>query len=169
MIIGPESTGKSTLSEALSQALSTPWAPEYARAYLESLNRPYIEHDLLQIAMGQLASEDALAQQATNWLICDTDLQVIRVWSEHKYGRCHSWILEQVAARSYDAYILTDIDLPWQQDPLREHPQPAMRHYFFQLYRELVIDSGWPWVCVRGSENERLTSALNFINRLSDL
>jgi NadR type nicotinamide-nucleotide adenylyltransferase len=165
VVIGPESTGKSTLSAGLAAQLQTVWVPEYARAYLEQLGRPYAETDLLEIARGQLQAEDELLQ-ASNLLICDTDLNVIKVWSEHKYGRCGDWILEQIAARTYDLYLLTDIDIEWQDDPLREHPQQEMRRYFFNVYKDIVQQSGLPWIVVSGAPEIRLQQALQAMDTL---
>ncbi len=165
VVIGPESTGKSTLSKALAKALHTVWVPEYARAYLESLGRPYAEADLLLMAAGQIESEDRLIQQANKYLICDTDLYVIKVWSEAKYGRCHRWILEQIAQRSYDGYLLTGIDMPWQDDPLREHPSTEERRYFYNIYRDIVSNSGRPWATINGNEEHRLSAALDAVSR----
>lgn len=167
VVIGPESTGKSTLSEALAQALNTVWVPEYARAYLQENGLSYEEHDLLQIAKGQLQSEDKLLQRANKRLICDTDLYVIKVWSEHKYGRCHPWILEQIAARKYDLYLLTDIDIIWQDDPMREHGDTAMRQYFYKIYQDIVMQSGVPWIGASGAHEQRLKQAMEAIKRLS--
>jgi NadR type nicotinamide-nucleotide adenylyltransferase len=166
VITGPESTGKSTLSEALAGALHTVWVPEFARGYLEKLGRPYTEDDLLEIAKGQLRLEDELLRKANKLLICDTDLYVIKVWSEHKYGRCHPWILEQVAARKYDMYLLTDIDIAWQDDPLREHSDDAMRKYFMQVYSDITSNSGVVWEKISGASEERLQKALLAINNL---
>ncbi len=132
VIIGPESTGKSTLTSGLACYFDTVFVQEYAREYLEELSRPYLEEDLLIMARRQVALEEERAMQARNGLLfCDTDLQVIKVWSEDKYGRCDPWILGQIAVRKYDLYLLTDIDMLWQDDPLREHPEPEMRAYFF--------------------------------------
>ncbi|SFV28816.1 AAA family ATPase [Thermoflavifilum thermophilum] len=166
VVIGPESTGKSTLSEQLAAHLHTVWVPEYAREYLNQLNRPYEEADLLAIARGQIETEDRLFHQANRFLICDTDLYVIKVWSEHKYGNCHPWILHQIARRHYDLYILTYIDIPWTYDPQREHPQPEMREYFFRVYLDIVINSQVPWILVKGNPTERLQIALNAIDHL---
>lgn len=165
VVIGPESTGKSTLSAALAEALHTVWVPEYARAYLEQLSRPYVQQDLITIANGQLQQEDALAAQTNGMLICDTDLHVLKVWSEAKYGSCDKEILEHIAARPYDMYLLTNIDTNWEDDPLREHPLPEERQYFYNLYRDIVQNSGLPWADVRGNREERLKIALHAIKQ----
>ncbi len=166
-IIGPESTGKSTLSEGLARALDAPWVPEYARAYLEALDRAYTEADLRLIAAGQLEAEDRAAARADGGLLfCDTDLYVIKVWSEASFGRCDPWILARIADRRYDHYLLTDIDLPWQQDPLREHPEPRMREYFYKQYRDIVIHSGVPWTPISGSGEARLRKGIAAVRAL---
>jgi NadR type nicotinamide-nucleotide adenylyltransferase len=160
VIIGPESTGKSTLSKALAEQLNTVWVPEYARTYLEGRGQEYHYEDLTAIAKGQLASEDEWALHANKYLICDTDLYVVKVWSEHKYGKVDAFILENIAQRHYDAYILCNIDMPWDEDPLREHPEPEMRQYFYNIYKDIVLHSGKPFIIVSGNEEDRLAQAL---------
>ena len=164
VVIGPESTGKSTLSADLAKALQTVWVPEYARQYLDGLGRDYEEEDMLPIARGHVALEEKKLQEADSFLICDTDLYVMKVWSEHSYNRCRNWILEQIATRQYDAYILTGIDMPWQAGPYREHSH--LRHYFYHQYKDIVMHSGVPWIAVEGNEKERLNAALSFIHNL---
>lgn len=166
VVIGPESTGKSTLSQGLSDYFDCPWVPEYAREYLEKLGRPYQYGDLLEIAKGQLELEEKEAKKAKDLLICDTDLHVIKVWSEHKFGKVHNWILDQINSRTYDVYLLTDIDIPWQEDPQREHPHPEMRQYFFDWYQRLIKQTGVPFVHIFGNEGERLKHSIEAIVRL---
>lgn len=163
VVIGPESTGKSTLSAALAKELQTVWVPEYARTYLEQLGRPYNAEDLLTIAKGQVQLEDKLAKQANKILVCDTDLHVVKIWSEASYGYCHKWTLEQIAERKYDLYILTYIDTAWEDDPLREHPLPEERLYFYNLYHDIVLNNKVPFVVVKGGHDERFNTALDAI------
>lgn len=162
-MIGPESTGKSTLSEALAKELNTVWVKEYAREYLEERNGVYQESDLLNIAGGQIAAEDREMLKANKYLICDTDLNVIKIWSEHAYNGCQWRILQSIAERGYDFYLLTSIDMPWQEDPLREHGNEKMRLYFYKQYHDLVINSGIPFALIKGSETERLAQAINVL------
>lgn len=166
MVIGPESTGKSTLSNALAKTLQTVWVQEYAREYLTRLPRPYEESDLPEMAKGQLKLEDEELKQAHRFLICDTDLYVYKVWSEHAYNRCDRRILEQIAVRKYDLYLLTDIDMPWEDDPLREHAGNYWRNYFYHQYKDIVMNSGVPWVAISGNEEERLQKALQCIKNV---
>ncbi|PSL49326.1 NadR type nicotinamide-nucleotide adenylyltransferase [Chitinophaga niastensis] len=166
VVIGPESTGKSTLSEKLAAHFNTVWTPEYAREYIDQLPRLYEQHDLLEIAAGQLALERQQAAKAGNVLICDTDLYVVKVWSEHKYGDCDARILNQIAQQQCDLYLLTYIDLPWEEDPQREYPDPEMRTYFYNIYRDIVMQSGAAWTDIRGSYEDRETLAIKAVQQL---
>ena len=150
VIIGPESTGKSTLASLLAKYYNTSWVPEYAREYIERLDRPYIERDLKDIAQGQLIAEDREAKYANNLLICDTNLMVIKVWSEHKFGACYEEVLQNLKKRKYDLYLLMTPDIPWTEDPQREHPE--MREFFYDIYREEIKNSGVPYVEIKGEE-----------------
>jgi nicotinamide riboside kinase len=167
LITGGESTGKSTLCEQLAQQYRTLWVPEYARTYLQELDRPYEESDLVLIAQGQLSLEQAMHEEAHAYLFCDTGLEVIRVWSEHKYQRCDAWILDQLAQVDYAGSILTAPDFAWEPDPLREHPDPYWRQYFFRCYTDLLSESGKPFCVVSGSQKERLQQAIDFLQQLN--
>ena len=166
VILGGESTGKSTLCAQLALHYHTTWVKEYARTYLESLNRAYIETDLLVIAKGQLDAERKNMELANHFIFCDTDLNVLKVWSEYKYGRCDTDILKQIVHQKCDAYILTAPDFPWEDDPLREHPEPALREHFFQVYLEIIQQTKLPYCIVKGSESKRLKNAIKFIDQL---
>lgn len=167
VIIGPESTGKSTLSRQLADHYRTSWAPEYARQYLETLGRPYEKEDLRKIAEGQLYLEQQALQSSNGRLVFfDTNLQVIRVWSEHKYRDCDPWILRQLACNPVDQYLLTQVDIPWQEDPQREYPDPAMRGYFYRLFHSIAVDSGLPWADIHGSYQMRFELAVQAVDAL---
>lgn len=167
VIIGPESTGKSTLTKALADHFGEPWVPEYAREYLEHLERPYEFDDLLAIAKGQVALEDSQSKQANKFFFCDTDLHVLQVWSESKYKRVDPWILKQIELRRYDLYLLTDIDTPWEADPQREHPEPEMRQYFFDWYRSLLEANPTPFQIICGDIDFRLSEAIRHLNQFT--
>lgn len=166
VVIGPESTGKSTLSQALAAHFSCPWVPEFARSYIESLDRPYDYEDLLAIAKGQIQLEETQSKAAKDLLICDTDLHVIQVWSQHKYGKVDDWILEQIRSRTYDLYLLTDIDIPWQEDPQREYPEPEMRKYFFDIFHRFVSSTGTPYEVISGTLPKRLEKSIKVIEKI---
>jgi NadR type nicotinamide-nucleotide adenylyltransferase len=163
LILGPESTGKSTLAADLAAHFREPWVPEFAREYLEKLNRAYDFKDLSVIAKGQIELEDELAQNAKKFLFVDTDLRVIKVWSEHKFDTVAGWILEEIERRTYSKILITDVDLPWEADPLREHPELGMRKYFLDKYLDLASKSGFPFQLISGERTIRLETSINFI------
>lgn len=162
-IIGPESTGKSTLSAELAEAYHTTWVPEYARHYIDKLNRPYDEQDLLEIAKGQMAMEDELAAKTNKLLIIDTTLIVIKIWSEHAFGRTHPWIEKELTKRAYDLFLVCDVDLPWEPDPQREHPE--LRSYFFDKYLDYARQNP-PFAIITGQKEERFQIAKRAIDNL---
>jgi NadR type nicotinamide-nucleotide adenylyltransferase len=164
VIIGPESTGKSTLCEQLSAAYKTNYCPEFARGYLHERQGRYDYADLLRIAQGQLALEDELLKKARQFYFIDTDMYVMKVWCEVAFQQCHSWILKQIDTRKYDLYLLCQTDLPWVKDELREYPDPVFRQKLFLMYRDLLINSGTPWAEVSGSDGERLQTAVQVVN-----
>ena len=164
-ITGPESTGKSMLAEQLSAHYKTTWVPEYARKYLEEIGRPYEEDDILEIAKGQLAGEAEQLTKAAGYLFCDTEMLVTKIWSEVKYKRCHPWISEAFEQHCYDLYLLCDIDLPWQYDPLREHPD--QRQFLFDLYHNELTSRKYPFRIVRGTGPARLQNAVEFIENFA--
>jgi len=163
-VIGPECTGKTDLSLFLSQHYKTVWVEEYARAYLNKLGRAYDQIDLTKIAHGQLRMEDEWVYEANKVLICDTNLIVIKVWSEHKYGNVDADIVKKIAERKYDLYLLTNIDIPWQEDPQREHPDK--REYFWELYKKEIASTGVPFIEISGEREARRQKAIDAINSI---
>ncbi|MCW3088412.1 MAG: ATPase [Sediminibacterium sp.] len=186
VIIGPESTGKSTLCEQLAQHYRMQWCPEFAREYLVTNGTVYDFDDLLTIARGQLAMEDEYAalvksqwsmvsdktwvnphslHTTHHWpfLFIDTDMYVMKVWCEYVFGKCHQFILDQIVARPYDLYLLCNTDLPWVKDDLREYPDEGTRKELYQLYKDLLINQQVPWVEISGSYDDRLLTAIDAV------
>ena len=164
VVIGPECTGKSDLSQFLADHFKTSWVPEYARGFLSKLNRAYHQNDLLAIAHGQLRLEDEWMQDANKMLICDTNLYVIKVWSEFRFGSCDPAIIKFIETRPYDLYLLTDIDIPWQEDPQREHPDK--RQQLFEIYQKEMSNQDIPFVEIRGEREQRRKTAVEAIEKL---
>lgn len=160
-IVGPESTGKSQLAQQLAQHFHEPWVPEMARPYLEKFGPNYSATDIETIARWQLAEEERLTPEAQQFLFCDTTLLVIKIWMEHAFGQCPDWILQSVKERHYDHYLLCDIDLPWEPDPLREHPH--QRHYFAQKYRQELETLHAPYSLISGTGKDREKMAIDLI------
>jgi NadR type nicotinamide-nucleotide adenylyltransferase len=170
VILGPESTGKSTLSEQLASHFKTTWCPEFARQYLLKHGMNYNYDDLLTIARGQLSLEDEYAQAAearsSDLLFIDTDMYVMKVWCEFVFGNCHRFILDQIVARPYDLYLLCNVDLPWVKDELREYPDPVTRRKLYAIYQDLMINQSIPWVDISGGYEERLAKAITAVNKI---
>ncbi len=161
VVIGPESTGKTTLSRSLAEHFNTSCVPEYAREYLEKLTRPYNEQDLVEIAKGQIELEERYALTADRVLICDTDLVVLKVWSEFKYGRCHNLILDNIALRECDLYLLTGTEMPWRFDPQREHPK--LRDQLWKLYHQELNSLKASFAEINGNPTQRLQRAVALV------
>ncbi len=184
MAIGPESTGKSTLCKQLANQYDTSWVKEYAREFIEA-HGEYSYEDLLVIAKGQIELEDEAANSLvvsgfryqvstknnqlfthSNPLFIDTDMHVMQVWCEFVYNRCHNWILSQIGTRQYDGYLLCNIDLPWEQDGMREYPDKKIREKLYQYYKEMMINQPVPWIEISGNQEERVAAAVRFVDSL---
>lgn len=178
VIIGPESTGKSTLCAQLAEHFETEWCPEYAREYLHTNGTAYEYDDLLTIAKGQLALEDEyssrLEQQSEPLLeagghiplFIDTDMYVLKVWSEFVFNNCHRYILDQINERRYDLYLLCNTDLPWIADELREYPDLHTRQKLYLMYKDIMMNQTVPWVDISGNYEERLAKALKAVEAI---
>jgi NadR type nicotinamide-nucleotide adenylyltransferase len=167
VVIGPESTGKSTLCRQLAAHYHTLWVQEYAREYLLQHGTNYTYNDLLTIAKGQLAGEEAgiekLAAAERELLFIDTDMYVMKVWCEFVFNNCHQWILNQVAERKYDLYLLCNTDLPWVKDELREYPDMATRDRLYHIYKDIMVNQQVPWADISGTAEARLNKAIEAV------
>jgi NadR type nicotinamide-nucleotide adenylyltransferase len=177
VVIGPESTGKSTLSQALALHYDTKWVPEYAREFLLAGGNQYGYDDLLTIAKGQIAGEDHIGLSLDGpgreegihgirpaLLFIDTDLYVMKVWCEFVFNRCHQWIIDQIVERKYDLYLLCNTDLSWTKDELREYPDLETRDKLFRMYKDILINQSTPWVEIKGIHEQRLELAIQAVD-----
>ena len=167
VIVGPESTGKSTLCEQLAEHYKTIWVKEYAREYLLKHGTDYTFDNLLDIAKGQVKlEEDAVSTISNKPLFIDTDMYVMKVWYEYVFGRCEYFVLDEIAARNYDLYLLCNIDLPWIEEPMREYPDEKPRKELYNIYKDLLINQTTPWVEISGNYEERLQKAIAAVNQV---
>jgi len=169
VLFGPESTGKTILSEQLARHYNTVWVPEYAREYLQEKwnnERKTCENsDLLPIAFGQMKLENKLVKRADKVLICDTDLLETKVYSEEFYGGFVDPKLEKAAIdNTYDLYLLTYIDTPWEADDLRDRPQ--QRQEMFDAFKNALKKYNRPYILVKGDKKIRLQTAIKAIDKL---
>ena len=156
---GPESTGKTTLAKRLAKLYNTEWVPEYAREYLQKkydeTKMPCEIKDLIPIAKGQLASENSLLQQANHYLFCDTNILETLAYASIYFPNQEFPELEKMAlAQEYDYYFLTDIDVPWTKDDLRDRPHH--REEIFSTFKNFLLRYDKKFVILRGELNERL-------------
>lgn len=165
-IIGTESTGKSTLCAQLAKHYNTLWVQEYARAYLSSRATDYTYDDLLHIAKAQVEEEEkTMLQAAANKIIfIDTELYVIKIWSEFVFNNCHRFILDELAQRKYDLYLLMNNELPWVKDELREYADINLRHQLFHHFKQILIGESIPWALISGYGEERLRNSVSVIS-----
>jgi NadR type nicotinamide-nucleotide adenylyltransferase len=184
VVLGTESTGKSALCEQLAAHYGTAWCPEYAREYLLKNGMKYSYDDLLIIAKGQIALEEAIVNSEWSMVnsksltkesthspftihyspfFIDTDMYVMKVWCEFVFDNCHRFILDQIVERKYDLYLLCNIDLPWVKDELREYPDPETRRKLYDMYLDIMINQSVPWVEISGNYKERLEKAIHSV------
>ncbi len=150
VVIGPESTGKSTMCTQLAAHFSTLWCPEYAREYLLAHGTHYTFETLADIAKGQLALEETYVAEVLSakaeapLLFIDTDMYVMKVWCEYVFGKCHTFILDEIVSRKYDLYLLCNTDIEWVKDELREYPDETIRLELFHIYKDILINQQIP-------------------------
>ena len=169
VIIGPESTGKTTLTSQLAEHYNTLWVPEFARDYLIKNGTEYSYDDLLTVANGQVELEETylskLNGREESFLFLDTDMYVMKVWCEFVFGKCHNWIIDQVVRRKYDLYLLCNTDLPWIKDELREYPDLISRQKLYHIYKDIVINQPVPWIDISGDYEQRFQKAIKGIEK----
>ena len=165
-IVGPESTGKTSLASDLGSLYNASIVPEYARAYIDKLDRPYRQEDLLEIAEMQSDLENSMIRkmEEDGMVICDTDLIVIKIWSQVKYGSVDPRIEKLISDSFPRVYLLTKPDLAWEPDPQRENP--VDRDWLFDLYEKELKTSSSRYETVGGSGPDRMRNATEGVTKL---
>ncbi|MFV8341824.1 DUF4301 family protein [Flavobacterium sp. XS2P39] len=168
-LFGPESTGKTTLAKQLAEYYKTEWVPEFARDYLQEkwdVSQQICDvDDMLPIAYGQTQLENSSALIANKYLFCDTNLMVTKVFSEVYYKFCDPLLDQAALAHEYDLFFLTDIDVPWEKDDLRDSPEK--RESVFAVFKQSLIDNKKPFITLSGDKNLRLSKAISVIDDLT--
>lgn len=161
-ILGPESTGKTHLAQQLASHFSGQWIAEYAREYVETLDRPYTYDDVCAIARHQIQTEKSFSNKNENgFVFFDTELIITKVWFEYCYKTVPESVITQLASGFFDLYLLCNYDLAWEPDAVREHGHD--RAYFFDWYKREIELTGKPYVIISGIGNDRLNCATTAI------
>ena len=157
VIIGAESTGKSTLARQLATKLEAPVTGEYVRSYVASLDRPLLAQDLDPIARGQIAEEDRHGHP--HRVLHDTNLLSTLIYARHYFRVTQAWLEQAFAARHYALYLLCQPDIPWVADP-GQRESPEARAQLHAIFEAELRERGLPTVRVEGDPDTRLTTAL---------
>ncbi|NSW44615.1 MAG: ATP-binding protein [Bacteroidales bacterium] len=160
VIIGPESTGKTMLCQQLADYFNGAWIPEYARTYIEQLNRPYTYDDVIHIAKKQIEIEQQFVTDK-KYVFIDTDVIITKVWLQHVFKNSPVWIDEYLKHAYRKAYLLTYPDLPWEFDPVRENPH--LREYLFNWYEKEIKAIHAKYVIIKDKEKQRIMNAIKYI------
>jgi NadR type nicotinamide-nucleotide adenylyltransferase len=163
-VFGPESTGKSTLTAQLATRFQTAYVPEYARTLIEFQQGEIRLEDMERIARGQIAAEESLARNGRRVLICDTDPLTTTIWSDVLFGTCPPIVQELAQQRTYDLYLLLDVDVPWVNDIVRYRPDE--RHAFFDHCRAELEKRERKYVVVSGDWAKRFEIAVEAVQKL---
>jgi len=168
-LFGPESTGKTTLAKQLASHYETEWVPEFARDYLqkkwEENQHVCVKDDMLPIAYGQVLMENEKLSSAKKYLFCDTNLMVTKVFSEVYYGSCDSLLNDAALEHEYDLFFLTDIDVPWEKDDIRDKAEG--RETVFFVFKQTLIDNKKPFITLSGNKESRLAKATAIVENLA--
>lgn len=159
-ITGPESTGKSILSESLAAYYKVPWAREFAREYLEKTGGAYTIEDLVHICAGQISLEEQAIADAADLCFFDTDMLVLKVWAQFRFGTVPMRIEQGYSMRQYDLSLLCKPDLDWTPDAYRESPDADERMLLYNMYKSHLEDSARPFVEIEGQGEKRLQGAI---------
>jgi HTH-type transcriptional regulator, transcriptional repressor of NAD biosynthesis genes len=162
-IVGPESTGKSTLARSLAERFDTEFVPEHAADVIAAQGGQFEELDLLRFAQGQVAAEAALAPRARRVLICDTCPLTTLVWGRLLFGRVAPEVRRLADATRYDLTLLCAPDVPWADDLHRV--DPSTRAPFLELLREELGARGVEAVLLTGTWVEREERAAQTLER----
>lgn len=170
-LIGPESTGKTTLAQALAERFNTHWVPEYMREYCQKLwDEQQLTcrwEDLMPIAQGQMQSENALAAEAREFLFCDTCLWELVVYAYLYFGDCPPELEQAALASHYDCVFLTDIDVPWVADDLRDKPQE--REKVLTHFKDFLQQNNIAFTILSGPHKQRLHQAEAVLHHLKPI
>jgi NadR type nicotinamide-nucleotide adenylyltransferase len=168
-LVGAESTGTTSLAQKLATQYGTLWVPEYGRDYTEArkvagARYEWKSPEFVHIALKQQEHEDLVARQARRVMFCDTDALATAIWHERYMGSWSNEVEEIAERRQYALYILTEPDIPFVQDRIRD--SELLRGWMTERFRVELTRRNRPWILVKGPMEERLALATKAIDRL---
>lgn len=175
VLIGPESTGKTTMAEWLAAHFATSWSKEYLRLFVDvKLRHPLLlaagepivtEAEVTDIAIGQVVLEDqAVALAANGVTFLDTNLLLNMIYARHYFGKYPQWMEGEWASRRYDHYLLFKDDLPWVADPQRE--SEAIRHEAYGWIEQEIRMRNLPFSYISGRDSDRRELVLKILGQI---
>ncbi len=159
VLTGPECTAKTTLAVQLAGCFKCRYVTEYARDYIENLDRSYTYDDVCHIAEVQLRQYREFSERGEGLVFFDTFLEITRVWFDVVYRKHPEWIDSELMKKEIDLYLLCDTDIPWEADGVRENGGEA-RIRLFHEYRMLLEQYGLPYSVISGLGDIRLQNAV---------
>jgi NadR type nicotinamide-nucleotide adenylyltransferase len=163
VITGPESTGKTSLAEYLSNIYSTVFVPEYARDYIEKLNRQYTFEDIEHIAKKQIILGKEFMNKANKILFFDTYLIITKIWFLWSFKYCPDWLLHEIEKSDIDLFLLCNTDIPWIPDKVRENGGEN-RERLFEIYKSEIENYGFNYAIITGKASERFENAKRIVD-----
>lgn len=164
VITGPESTGKTTLAKDLAAHFSTIWVPEYARTYVETLNRPYTYADVEIIAKTQIKEFEKAVYSQQKYVFFDTFLIITHVWFLHVYKHEPKWIESAIKNCNVDLYLLCKPNITWEYDPVRENP--TNRDFLYDWYKRELIRYGKKFIEIDQIGKKRSQQAIESVKKI---
>ena len=169
-LLGPESTGKSTLAKALAAQVDCQHMPEYGRTYdaLYRQSENWTASDFVNLAKTHIAMRQALAPHAGPVLIEDTDIIQTAVWAEYLLGDTPSAFEEMISAADYaDSYLLLSPEVGWTDDGTRYFERAGDRSWFFERCRSRLSSLNLPHVELAGTDwTERSETAFSHLESI---
>jgi nicotinamide riboside kinase len=164
VVTGAESTGKSALTGFLADHFKAPYTQEFARIYIEQLDRKYTWDDVEFIARKQIQQLEEMKKINSRFIFADTWLIITKIWFEEVFGRVPDWIEKEIRKEDISLFLVCDTDLPWIPDPVRENGGER-RTYLQNRYIKTIRDYGFNFYIVQGKNNERFINALSFVEQ----
>lgn len=167
-VTGPESTGKTTLAMQLADKFDGLYIPEFARSYVENLNRQYVYIDVEAIARAQINQYTEAIRSGKIVQFFDTWLIITKVWFRWVYNKVPDWLENGIRNYPMDLYLLCRPDLPWEDDPVRENGGEN-RIRLYEEYRQELINHDCQYVEIGGAGDQRLENAIKAVRHFYQL